>query len=84
MIVNKRRLYNSKRWKDKRQYILHRDGHTCLECKKYGKNTEANIVHHIKEYEDFPELALTNSNLATVCASCHNKLHPEKGGHYVR
>lgn len=80
---NNRKLYNSKRWKNKRQYILSRDGYTCQECRKYGKNTEAKIVHHIKEVEDHPELSLTNSNLVSVCASCHNKIHPEKGGHYV-
>lgn len=81
--MTNKKLYNSKRWKMKRQYILHRDGYLCQECRKYGKNTEAKIVHHIKEVEDHPELALINSNLVSVCASCHNKIHPEKGGHYV-
>lgn len=81
--MTKTKLYNSTRWKRKRQYILHRDGFLCQECKKYGRNREAKIVHHIKEVEDHPELALINSNLVSVCASCHNKIHPEKGGHYV-
>lgn len=76
-------FYTSKRWRSKRKYILQRDGFLCQECKKYGKNTEAKIVHHIKEIEDHPELSMKNDNLVSVCASCHNKLHPEKGGHYV-
>ena len=79
-----RTFYNSKRWKDKRQYILHRDHYLCQECKKYGRNNEAKIVHHIKEVEDHPELKLKNDNLVSVCKSCHNKVHPEKGGHYIK
>jgi 5-methylcytosine-specific restriction protein A len=77
-------FYNQKKWKDKRKYILQRDGHLCQECKKYGRNTDAKIVHHIQEIADAPELALKNSNLISICASCHNKTHPEKGGHYIR
>lgn len=77
-------FYNSKRWKNKRLYILSRDGYLCQECKKYGRDREANIVHHIKEMDEFPELKLKNDNLVSVCAACHNKIHPEKGGHRIK
>jgi 5-methylcytosine-specific restriction enzyme A len=77
-------FYTSKRWRRKRAYILHRDNYLCQECKKYGRNTEAKIVHHIIEIEEQPELKLKDSNLVSVCASCHNKIHPEKGGHRIR
>lgn len=76
-------FYNSKKWKAKRKYILHRDGYLCQECKKYGRNTEAKVVHHIKELDDHPELKLKNNNLVSVCKACHNKIHPEKGGHKI-
>jgi 5-methylcytosine-specific restriction enzyme A len=76
-------FYNSKKWKDKRKYILHRDGYLCQECKKYGRNNEAKVVHHILEVEEFPHLKLKNNNLVSVCKSCHNKIHPEKGGHKI-
>lgn len=76
-------FYNSKRWKKKRAYILYRDGYLCQECKKYGRNIEANVVHHIKELDDHPELKLNNNNLVSVCKPCHNKIHPEKGGHKI-
>lgn len=79
-----KKFYNSKVWKRKRLYILKRDGYLCQRCKGYGKNKEANVVHHLHEVEDRPELKLNNSNLISVCASCHNKLHPEKGGHYKK
>lgn len=74
-------FYNSKAWRNKRAYILQRDKHMCQECKKYGKHNEATIVHHIIEIEEEPRLKLKNDNLVSVCAACHNKAHPEKGGH---
>lgn len=40
---------------------------------------EAKTVHHIKHLEDAPELAFEDSNLISLCYSCHNKAHPEKG-----
>lgn len=77
-------FYASEKWKRKRAVILRRDGYMCQRCKKYGRIRPATIVHHIKELEDFPELALTNSNLESVCLACHNALHPEKGGRRAR
>ena len=76
-------FYNSKRVEEEEKYILHRDGYLCQECKKYGRNTEAKVVHHIKELDDHPELKLKNNNLVSVCKACHNKIHPEKGGHKI-
>ena len=77
-------FYSSKKWRTKRQYILHRDKFMCQECRKYGRNTDAKIVHHILELDERPDLKMTNDNLVSVCYSCHNKLHPEKGGHMIR
>jgi 5-methylcytosine-specific restriction enzyme A len=74
-------FYSSKKWRAKRQVILKRDGYLCRECMKYGKHTEAKIVHHIQEVADAPELKMKNNNLVSLCCSCHNKQHPEKGGH---
>lgn len=78
------KFYESARWKRKRAAILARDGYMCQRCKKYGRMRPATIVHHIKELEDFPELAWVNSNLESVCLACHNALHPEKGGRRAR
>lgn len=77
-------FYYSKKWRRKRIYILQRDGYLCLECKKYGRNNEAKIVHHIQEVDEHPELKFTNNNLVSLCAACHNKQHPEKGGHKIK
>ncbi len=87
-------FYNSKRWRNKRKYILARDSHLCKECRKYGRSTQASTVHHITPLEEFADrlikgsidiaeffrLALEDSNLESLCDSCHNKKHPEKGG----
>ncbi|MBR1540702.1 MAG: HNH endonuclease [Clostridia bacterium] len=76
--IDKKKFYNSIIWKHKRACILKRDGNMCQHCKWYGKRTDADTVHHIKHLEDFPELGLEDSNLISLCNSCHNKEHPEK------
>ena len=76
-------FYHTKSWKKKRQYILKRDHYECQDCKRYGKRTEAEMVHHIIPYELNPKLGLKNSNLISLCNACHNKRHPEKNYHRV-
>lgn len=82
--MNIDKFYETTAWRKKRQLILKRDGYQCQLCKRYGRIKQANTVHHIKELLEYPELALDNDNLISVCAECHNKLHPEKGGHGYR
>jgi hypothetical protein len=55
-----------------REYVLHRDRHTCQACK--GKSGDAILtVHHIRERSrggsDRP------ANLVTLCTTCHRKHH---------
>lgn len=38
----------------------------------------ATMVHHIKPRGEYPELALTLSNLVSLCDACHDEAHPEK------
>ena len=77
--MDKEDFYQSGKWKRKRERILRRDKYTCQICKRYGRIREATIVHHKIEYEDDPSLGLVDSNLVSVCKSCHEMLHPEKG-----
>jgi 5-methylcytosine-specific restriction endonuclease McrA len=77
-------IYKSTRWRKKRAAILARDNYRCVECKKYGRITEATIVHHIKPVEEYPELGYISSNLESLCAACHAKAHPEKGTKSLR
>ena len=77
-IVNIRKFYKSKEWKYKRQKILRRDNYECQDCKRKGRYSRATTVHHIKHLEQFPELALVDENLESLCSICHNIEHPEK------
>jgi len=54
---------------------LIRDDYMCQSCLKNNKIKKADVVHHIKELEDYPELGLTLSNLESLCHKCHNKHH---------
>jgi 5-methylcytosine-specific restriction protein A len=74
-----RTFYKSMAWEKCRKIVLIRDNYLCQECLLKGKITAANTVHHIKSYEDHSELALDPDNLESICPSCHNKEHPEKG-----
>ena len=71
-------FYTSAAWKSKREAILSRDGYMCRNCKRYGRQRPATTVHHIKHFDEFPELALESDNLISLCEACHNLMHPEK------
>jgi 5-methylcytosine-specific restriction enzyme A len=85
----KRKFYDSGLWKQLRAEVKKRDNYECQECKRQGRvKIDMNeysesakrkkiqlVVHHIKEIEHHPELALERENLETVCVDCHNKEH---------
>lgn len=68
-------FHNTKDWKRKRVIILKRDGYQCRECKRYGKVTEADTVHHVLPIEERYDLRLNNSNLISLCEEHHEKMH---------
>lgn len=70
-----KRFYQSKRWRRKTKEIRARDNNECQHCKQQGKYSAAVCVHHIKELKDYPMFAMNDSNLITLCATCHNKIH---------
>lgn len=78
--MTEREFLSSGAWKSMRSRILRRDKYLCQNCLRYGKHKQATTVHHIMHYDEHPELALTPSNLISLCGICHNKQHPEKGG----
>ena len=71
-------FYDSKKWIEKKRRIMRRDGYMCRRCKRYGRQRPATTVHHLKHFDEFPELALVNDNLISLCEACHNFYHPEK------
>ena len=68
-------FYHSVAWEKCRLLALERDNFLCQDCLKNNKITPADMVHHIKELKDYPQLSLTLSNLISLCNSCHNKKH---------
>lgn len=67
--------YKDKRWKFKREQILKRDKYLCRECRKYGKNIDADTVHHINPAETFTQYIFKEWNLISLCRTCHGKMH---------
>lgn len=78
---NIKAFYNSGYWQEARADAIKRDNNECQKCKARGKYGPAECVHHIKHLRKFPQLALTLSNLITLCNSCHDEEHPEKLRH---
>ena len=72
------KFYKIYQWTKKRRKILRRDNYECQRCKSDGRYHNAECVHHIKHLRDRPDLALTDSNLISLCYACHNIVHPEK------
>lgn len=70
-----RAFYKSAAWQKARQVALIRDNYLCQSCLKDKKIVKADVVHHIKELKDYPELGLVLSNLISWCHACHNRHH---------
>lgn len=82
------RFYKSRQWLELRADILHKHHYECYDCRKRGRITKAQTVHHVQHVKDRPDLALSEYttddngkrivNLIPLCNACHNKHHPEK------
>jgi 5-methylcytosine-specific restriction enzyme A len=83
----KQKFYCSGKWKRVRAKAMIKCNNECQRCKRNGFTTvdtnEHNgkrkkiqlVVHHIKELEQFPDLALDIDNLEVLCVKCHNEIH---------
>lgn len=63
-----------KQWRSK---VFERDNWTCQTCGKRSKSGEGIILnaHHIKKWNDYPELRLDINNGVTLCTECHLLTH---------
>ena len=68
-------FYRTGAWVKTRNAIKARDNYLCQWCLDKGRLASADVVHHIKELEKYPELGLEVSNLVSLCHNCHNKYH---------
>lgn len=76
----KRKFYKSSAWNKLRKVALDRDNNECQECKRAGRVSKGQNVHHIKEIYYHPELAMELDNLETLCINCHNNEHDRTFG----
>lgn len=92
MVCKTNPFYLSYAWKQKRRGILRSDHNECVYCKAVGKHSRANIVHHVKHLDEFPELSLSDyytdemgvqhRQLVSVCKRCHETVcHPDRLRH---
>jgi 5-methylcytosine-specific restriction endonuclease McrA len=73
-------FYYSEAWRTLRYTALRRDRWACTVCGRSVRKRGESRVDHVKPRRQFPALALVLSNIRTLCASCDNKRHSEKGG----
>ena len=60
-------------WKDKREQIKYRDKCLCRYCLYKNKITCDDLsVHHIEPIKERHDLRLEDTNLITLCSSCHS------------
>lgn len=78
--AERRRIYNSERWRKLRKLKFANDP-LCEMCKKEGRITPAEDIHHIKSFmtastpEERYRLAYDYTNLMSVCKKCHQRIH---------
>lgn len=72
------RCYQLPQWRGKngiRERAMKRDNYECQDCKRLGKQSRVDEVHHIVELKQRPELFLDLNNVVCLCKDCHNKRH---------
>lgn len=80
------RLLNSKRWKQLREWKLHKNP-LCEICQQEGMVTSAIDVHHMTPCEtarslaEMEQLCFNPNNLQSLCISCHQRVHREANSH---
>ena len=55
-----------------RKTVFERDNYSCQHC---GSKDNKIHAHHIKTWEEAPELRIDLDNGLTLCTICHNKHH---------
>lgn len=64
-------FYSSARWRATRASVLRRSP-LCEDCRRLGRLTPAEHVHHVLPRKDRPDLAYRPENLESLCQPCHN------------
>lgn len=67
-------FYNSKRWKNTREYILKRDRYLCVQCGEPASEVH-HVIHLNSENIDDLNISIGEGNLISLCKDCHIKIH---------
>ena len=82
-LAERQLVYGTKRWRSLRALVLKRDGWlcNCAFCADSGDTRPAELVHHIRPWQQTMdlELAFDIKNLIAVSRHCHSKLHDSDG-----
>ena len=68
-------FYKTAKWKRLRSVVLRRDGYMCQISKRYGKQVQADTVHHVFPRNEFPEYQYQAWNLISIANDVHNRMH---------
>jgi 5-methylcytosine-specific restriction protein A len=72
-----KKFYDSAAWRKVRKIKLAQQPQ-CELCSADGFTVLATAVHHDQSIEDFPALALTLSNLVSICGTCHSRIEAQR------
>ena len=70
-----RDFHHTKGWRRIRETALRKHGYQCAMSKRYGKNVQAQMVHHALPVEDYPQYAMALWNLVPMTNEWHCKMH---------
>lgn len=73
-------FYHSKGWRMTRKFYI-KDNPLCEQCTRDGRTTGGQMVDHIKPISIGGD-RLHQSNLQTLCNSCHNKKNAKESVEY--
>lgn len=68
-------FYNSKAWKEMREYKFADANGLCEACKAKGKAVAGKEVHHVVPIDKDWSRRLDFANLKLLCPDCHNAVH---------
>lgn len=72
--AERQKFYGSRRWGDLSK-LFRKKNPLCAKCTREGRTALSELVHHIQDRIDHPELAYKWSNLEALCRSCHSSHH---------
>lgn len=72
---DRQKLYSSKTWIRLRDVTYRKFMGLCIPCLFKGLIVNATTIHHIEDTKSNRDRWLDESNLVTVCSSCHELIH---------